>query len=175
VAKKCLDAVYDTTHLGHYGKGWFGKRKVKYPPDAYYPSPAVRTVIAPHLRDVVIPSIREHMGYPDLSQDNYVQVANDATERAFYNKGEDAPPSAWEIWYVTSHGAHVPVFDGNGEVVTYSMDGATMEKIMEKNDRENAILSREIASHSLDGVISRKSWEAAIDDIQQLERNGNGK
>jgi hypothetical protein len=156
----------------HYGKGWFGKRKVKYPPEAYYPSSVVRTVIAPHLRDVVIPSIRDNMGYPDLSNDNYVLVANDSTARAFYNKGEDAPPPAWEIWYVTPHGGTIPVFDGNGEVVTYSMDGATMEKIMEKY----AIISQAIkaSTYDLDDSITQEVWESAMDDIRRLEGGSDG-
>jgi hypothetical protein len=172
VAKKCLDAVYGTTRLGHYGKGWFGKRKVKYPPEAYYPSSVVRTVIAPHLRDVVIPSIRDNMGYPDLSNDNYVLVANDSTARAFYNKGEDAPPPAWEIWYVAPHGGTIPVFDGNGEVVTYSVDDATVEKIMEKY----AIISQAIkaSTYDLDDSITQEVWESAMDDIRRLEGGSDG-
>jgi hypothetical protein len=133
VAKECLDAVYGTTRLGYYGKGWWNRRKVKYPPEAYYPSSVVRDGVARTLRDVVIPYLRDNMGYHDISNDNYMLVANDATVRAFYDRGSDSPSPSWELWYVTPHGGRIPVFDDNGKVVTYSLDGGA--SVMDDNDR----------------------------------------
>jgi hypothetical protein len=172
VAKKCLDSVYGTTNFGYYGKGkgwrWWKKMKVKYPPEAYYPSSTVRHVMVPHLRNVVIPYLRDKMGYRDLNNDNYVLMANGETVRAFYNRGADAPSPAWEIWYVTPHGDVMPVFDGDGDVVTYSIDHDTMERKTSEWDA----LTREIASRSLrsvDGTTSQESWDQEMDNIQQLE------
>jgi hypothetical protein len=138
VAKQCLDAVYGTTRLGYYGNKLWGRRKVKYPPEAYYPSTVVRDCIIPNLRNVVIPSLRKMMGYHDLTDSNYILVAKDATVRAFYDRGADSPSPSWELWYVPASGGHLPVFDDNGNVVTSSLDsGASVmtEEEKKKYDR----------------------------------------
>jgi hypothetical protein len=178
VAKKWLDAVYAPTRLGHYGKGWWNRRRIKYPPEAYYPSHVVRNIIRPSMENIIIPHVRDELGYGDIDKDNYILVANDATAQAFYQKGEGGRPPAWEVWYVNGRGSHIPVFDGDGNVFMYSPDRRAlpaapqaMEDI-ERDARKGEILrrARKIASYDLDDDISQEVWEAAMEEIENIEK-----